>query len=134
MEWHKDIYKVSDDRSSIDVNKVSYLLSDTYWVASRSKESIEVSIENSITFGLYKEGRQIGFARVVTDKAVFSWLLDVVIDERYRGKGLGKWLIGCILEHPDIKHTSVALATKDAHSFYEEFQFHKTECMRRNRT
>ncbi len=70
---------------------------------------------------MYHNDKQIGFARVVTDKAVFSWLMDVVIDEEYRGNGLGRWLMECILQHPEIKFTRFALATtKDAHDFYKK--------------
>lgn len=98
---------------------------------SRTKETIEKSVKNSLSFGLYDGDKQIGFARVVSDKAIFSWVLDVVIEESYRGKGLGQWLLDCILEHPEIKQTAFALATKDAHDFYKKFNFKDDNCMRR---
>ncbi|WP_088103590.1 GNAT family N-acetyltransferase [Halalkalibacter urbisdiaboli] len=133
MEWSKGEFVISDNQQKINLDRVYQLLSLTYWAAERSKETIEMSIEHSIAFGLYHHDRQIGFARVISDKTVFSWLLDVVIDEDYRQRGLGKWLIGCILDHPDIQKTNIALATADAHGFYEAFQFKTSECMRRPR-
>ncbi|MDL4843083.1 GNAT family N-acetyltransferase [Aquibacillus rhizosphaerae] len=131
MNWYKGNYVISDNKDLIDVAFVHQLLSNTYWAADRTIETIQKSIENSLAFGLYNENKQIGFARVVTDTVVFSWVLDVAILESYRGSGLGKWLISCLLEHPDIKNTNIALATKDAHDFYRSFQFDLSECMRR---
>ncbi|WP_456278786.1 GNAT family N-acetyltransferase [Bacillus sp. AK128] len=80
---------------------------------------------------MYHNGKQVGFARIVTDKAVFSWILDVVVDDHYRGKGLGKWLMECIFDHPEIKFTAFALATSDAHDFYKKFDFKDNVCMTR---
>ncbi|MCM3791293.1 GNAT family N-acetyltransferase [Domibacillus indicus] len=131
MEWSKGEFMVSDEISLMNLDTVSYLLSSTYWAAKRTKETIETSIHNSISFGVYHNNKQIGFARVVTDKAVFSWVLDVVIDERYRKNGLGQWLMECILEHPEIKNTKFALATSDAHGFYKKFNFKENQCMTR---
>ena len=123
MEWSKGEFIVSDEISLMNLNTVSYLLSTTYWASKRTKETIENSIKNSISFGVYHNSKQIGFARVVTDKTVFSWVLDVVIDERYRKNGIGQWLMECILEHPEIKNINFALATSDAHDFYKKFNF-----------
>lgn len=131
MEWTKDQFVLSDQKENLDIDTVCRLLSTTYWAADRARDTIEQSIESSISFGIYTEGRQIGFARVVTDKAVFSWLLDVVIDESYRGGGLGKWVMDCILEHPDIRGTNMSLSTEDAHLFYERYGFKRNETMRR---
>ncbi|WP_416148619.1 GNAT family N-acetyltransferase [Salipaludibacillus sp. HK11] len=131
MNWNKGNFMVSDDISLIDLDTVFYLLSNTYWAADRKKEIIEKSMKNSISFGLYDNQKQIGFARVVTDKAVFSWLLDVVINENYRRNGLGYWLMECILQHPEIKYTRFALATEDAHDFYKKFKFKERESMAR---
>ncbi|MBO0992877.1 GNAT family N-acetyltransferase [Bacillus sp. SD088] len=132
MEWHKDSYMISDDSNLIDLESVAQLLSSTSWASNRTKETIIKSIHNSITFGLYEGDKQIGFARVITDKAVFSWILDVVIDENYRRKGLGYWLMECIIKHPEIKHTKFALATLDAHDFYKKFQFVDNQFLTRN--
>lgn len=129
MDWNKEDFLVSDNIELINLEVVSKLLCTTYWAANRTIETIERSINNSLSFGLYHSGKQIGFARVVTDKAVFSWILDVVIDDYYRGNGLGKWLMECIFEHPEIKGTAFALATSDAHEFYKKFDFKDNNCM-----
>lgn len=129
MEWIKGDFIISDDIELIHIDRVMQLLSSTYWASDRSKETIEKSLNNSLTFGLYHLREQIGFARVVTDKAVFSWILDVVVSEDYRGNGLGKWLIDCILEYPEIENTAFALATSDAQDFYKKFNFKNNICM-----
>jgi GNAT superfamily N-acetyltransferase len=82
------------------------------------------SLDHSLCFGLYGRGRQIGFARVVTDRATFAWLCDVFGFEEYRGQGLGKWLIGCVLGHRDLQGLRrVLLGTRDAHGLYERYGF-----------
>ncbi|WP_208589981.1 GNAT family N-acetyltransferase [Gracilibacillus suaedae] len=129
MEWYHDSYVVSDDRKFLDLNTIYKLLKPTYWANGRSKETIEQSIENSFSFGVYENNKQIGFARVVSDQAVFSWILDVVIDPEYQGRGIGSFLMKSILEHPLLKNTKFALATKDAHRFYETFNFIERPCM-----
>ncbi|MBM7703750.1 GNAT family N-acetyltransferase [Metabacillus iocasae] len=129
MEWYKEEFVVSDNKERLNIEDVSKLLSTTYWASNREVETIEKSINNSLSFGVYHNGIQVGFARVVTDKAVFSWILDVVINDNYRGKGLGKWLMECIFEHPEIKFTAFALATSDAHDFYKKFDFKDNACM-----
>lgn len=129
MEWENGDFVISTNHDLINLDIVTEMLSSTYWASNRNKATIEKSISNSLSFGLYYSDKQIGFARVVTDKAVFSWVLDVVIDENYRGKGLGKWLMNCIFEHPDIKYTLFALATSDAHDFYAKFNFINNKCM-----
>ncbi|KPB06298.1 GNAT family N-acetyltransferase [Bacillus sp. CHD6a] len=131
MEWFKTEFMISDDEKLIDIKVVTQLLSNTYWASNRTEQTIEKSIKNSLSFGLYESGKQIGFARVVTDKAVFSWIMDVVIDDSYRGKGLGQWLMNCIFEHLEIKDTAFALATTDAQNFYKKLGFQDNQCMTR---
>jgi GNAT superfamily N-acetyltransferase len=133
MQWKKDNYLISDDKSLIDREKIYEMLAKTYWGAYRMKAAIMQSIDNSLCFGVYHEKKIIGFARVVTDKVFFSWIMDVVIDESYRGEGLGKWLLECMLSHPDIKNTKQRLATKDAHGFYQQYGFKIEECMVRDK-
>ncbi|TYS62630.1 GNAT family N-acetyltransferase [Sutcliffiella horikoshii] len=132
MEWFKNEFMISDNEELIDFNVVTQLLSNTYWASNRTKETIEKSVKNSLCFGLYISGRQIGFARVATDKAVFSWILDVIIADNYRGKGLGQWLMNYIFEYPEIKYTAFGLATADAHNFYKKFGFKDNNCMTRS--
>ena len=134
MEWQNRGYVISNDRSRINIEVVHNMLSQSYWAKGRKKETIKETINNSLNFGMYQNGKQIGYARVVTDKAVFSWVMDVIIHEDYRSLGLGKWLIECILEHPDVAQTSVRLATKDAHSFYGQFGFKTAEMLKREKS
>jgi GNAT superfamily N-acetyltransferase len=132
LKWEKEGYIVSDDKTLLQVGKIEAWLSEAYWAAGRSREIIIKSIQHSLCFGMYNpDGRQIGFARVITDQAVFSWIMDVIIDPEFRGKGLGKKLVECIIAHPDILHTKMGLATKDAHGLYRQFDFEMDECMRR---
>ncbi|WP_226671122.1 GNAT family N-acetyltransferase [Metabacillus litoralis] len=129
MDWENEDFMVSDNKDLINLESVAHMLSSTYWASNRTKATIEKSINHSLAFGLYHFDKQIGFARVVTDKTVFSWVLDVVINENYRGKGLGEWFMNCIIEHPEIKYTAFALATSDAHDFYKKFNFRNNKCM-----
>ena len=123
VEWHCDGFCVSTDRSRLDVGLVhQYLATVSYWAQGRPLATVVKSIDNSLCFGMYEGDRQIGFARVVTDRATFAWLCDVFVLESHRGKGLGKWLIECVVAHPDLsglKH--FLLATRDAHALYREY-------------
>ncbi|MBN2411155.1 GNAT family N-acetyltransferase [candidate division KSB1 bacterium] len=129
MEWYKDEYVISDDRNRVDIGKVAELLSDTYWAADRPPELVSKSIENSMCFSIFSHNKQIGFGRVVTDYAVFAWIADIIIHPDHRGKGLGKFLMSIIVEHPNIPKSLQLLKTKDAHSLYEKFGFRIDECM-----
>ena len=129
MEFKKGEYILNDDKSLLDYEKIYTLLKPTYWANQRKQPAIQKSIKNSLCFGLYIYGKQIGFARFITDKAVISWFGDFVIDEKYRSIGLGRWMIECMLLHPDLKGTKMILGTKDAHTLYEKFGFERTELM-----
>lgn len=121
-------YYTSTDKSKLDVDMVHTFLSErSYWAKGRKREAIIRSIENSICFGVYTEDhRQVGFARVLSDLAVFAWIMDVFILEDFRGRGLGKLLMGAIMEHPDLQGLERwGLGTKDAHGLYEQFGFRK---------
>ncbi|RAT97386.1 GNAT family N-acetyltransferase [Brevibacillus sp. Leaf182] len=124
-------YKISDEKALLDIEPISDWLSTTYWASERTKEMIIKSIENSLCFGLYSEDGQAGFVRVVSDYATISWVCDVFVDPGHRGKGLSKWLMEVMVEHPDIRHTSMILATRDAHGLYEQYGFTRREMMRR---
>lgn len=117
---------VSNDFTRLDIPMIHQFLSErSYWAKGRSLEVVQVSIANSICFGVYNNaGKQVGFARVVTDYAVFGWLMDVFILEDYRGKGLGKLLTKEVTEHLAIKNLRrIGLGTADAHGFYEQYGF-----------
>jgi GNAT superfamily N-acetyltransferase len=87
---------------------------------------VDASIDNSLCFGMYDGDDQVGFARVVTDRATFAHLMDVFIVESHRGRGLGKQLIAAVMEHPGLQDLRIfSLATADAHSLYEQFGFRR---------
>jgi GNAT superfamily N-acetyltransferase len=123
MEWKKGPYRISTDNNELDKQVIYDFLNGSYWAASRPKEVIVLSIKNSLCFVLYHETGQVGFARVVTDYATFFWLCDVFVLEKARGKGLGKWLMECVLEYPPLTTLRGLLATQDAHGLYEKYGF-----------
>ena len=124
-----DNYIISTDRGKLDVNYIHYFLSEeSYWAKNIPIELVKTSIEGSLCFGLYHQGKQIGFARVITDYATFGYLADVFIDKNYRGKGLSKELMKFIMEQEVIKKLRrFMLATLDAHSLYTQFGFESQE-------
>ncbi len=134
MESFFGKYKISNNKDLISIDGVCNLLSKSYWANKRSKERIEESIKNSICIGIYDKEKMIGFARIVTDYATMYWLCDVIIDEEYRGNGLGKKLIECITEMEELKGMFGILATHDAHGLYEKYGFKREteKFMRRN--
>ena len=133
MDFEDDEFLISTDPARLDLDYICRSLHATYWAHHRPPEVIRTSIRNSLCFGVYQKATkaQIGFARVVTDHVTFSWVCDVMIDERYRGRGLGKWLMACVVSHPDVKNTSSHLGTRDAHGLYEKFGYRRAKEMRR---
>jgi len=125
MEWVGEDYRISDDKSLLSIDGTHALMTRNCWPIKRSKENIRLSIENAICYGVYHCGRQVGFARVVTDRAAVYWLCDVVIDEEHRRKGLGKRLVECIVASPELKGLLGILATTDAHGLYERYGFER---------
>ena len=86
------------------------------------------AVENSLSFGLLEDAKQIGFARVVTDWATFAWLCDVYVLEGYRGRWLGDWLVASVLEHPDLRGLRrIVLDTRDAHGLYRRDGFEQLQ-------
>ncbi len=115
---------ISDDPARLDHEVIHGYLSRSYWAQGISRELVDRSIAHSLCFGVYQAGRQIGFARVVTDRATFAWLADVFILEEHRGVGLSKRLVAVILAHPRLQDLRrFMLATLDAHKLYEQFGF-----------
>lgn len=123
MHWQNGDYSLTDESARLDLVVVIALLRSTYWAADRAPETIECSLRHSLNFGLFHRAEQIGFARVVTDRATVAYLCDVVIGEGHRGQGIGKWLLTCILEHPQLRGCRIDLFTKDAQEFYSAFGF-----------
>ena len=129
MEWKKGDYVITDDRVRVDLDTVMDLLAESYWASGRPRAKMARAIQNSLCFSLYLRSRQVGFVRVVTDRATFAWICDVMILPEHRGAGLGKWMMQCLLEHPDTRRMQMILRTRDAHGFYEQFGFTRGEFM-----
>jgi GNAT superfamily N-acetyltransferase len=126
MEWTRDGYTVSDDPARVDVDAVHrYLTEESYWAPGVPRDVVARSIENSLPFGLYApDGSLAGFARAVTDRAVFAYVADVFVLEAHRGRGLGVWLMQAMVEHPELRGLRRwVLYTEDAHGLYERFGF-----------
>jgi N-acetylglutamate synthase-like GNAT family acetyltransferase len=127
----KNNYVISTDKSKIDIDYVHGVLSQSYWSPGVPVRVVKKAMKGSLCFGIYENDkkalpatRQVGYARMITDKATFGWMADVFIDEGYRGRGLGKWLVEMILAHPDLQGLRrILLATKDAHKLYEQCGF-----------
>ena len=126
MRWTKAEFWIDTDRVNLDVDAIqSFLENDSYWAQTRTREQTETAIANSICFGLYCGERQIGFARVVSDRATFVYIGDVYVLDEFRGQGLSKWLMETIISHPDLQGLRRwVLATRDAHGLYEKYGFH----------
>lgn len=123
MEWIRGNYTVSDDKTRLAVTAVHALLQQSYWAKDHSPEKIQKMIGNSFCLGLFDGAQLFGFTRVVTDKVTFAWITDFIVDEKYRGQEFGSWLMGCLLEHPDLADTSKGLGTQDAEEFFIKFGF-----------
>jgi GNAT superfamily N-acetyltransferase len=131
-ESRRDGFLISTDRSLIDLEAVHSVLSNIYWSKGIPKEIVWRGIEGSITFGVYNTiapqarspGKQVGFARVITDAATFAYLSDVYVIDEYRGRGLSKWLMEVILAHPQLQGLRrFCLLTRDAHGLYARYGF-----------
>lgn len=119
-----DEYAISTDPALLDIEVIHEFLAQSYWSPGIPRSIIERAIRNSLCFGLYCRTEQVGFARVITDKATFAYLADVFVLESHRGKGLSKWLMQVIKEHEDLQGLRrFMLITQDAHGLYRQFGF-----------
>lgn len=118
-------YLISSDKTLLNNESIYKFLSTSYWASQRSVDTINKSIETSFCYGVYHESKQIGFARVITDWATFYYLCDVVIDEEYRRRGIGKKLIETITQSEEYQDLLGVLGTADAHGLYEQYGFNK---------
>lgn len=124
MTVTKGRYGISDEKVKLDINFIHSFLTRSYWAEGIPKEVIKRSVDGALCFGVYEGEKQVGFARVITDKATFAYLADVFIIEEYRGRGLSKWLMEVIMSHPDLQGLRrMMLATRDAHKLYAQFGF-----------
>lgn len=116
---------VSTDPARLDVDAVfEFISANSYWALGIPRATLERALAHSLCFGLYEEGRQIGFARVVTDRATYAWLCDVYVLAEKRGQGAGSFLMQAVMDHPDLQGLRrFALVTRDAHALYRRFGF-----------
>jgi GNAT superfamily N-acetyltransferase len=123
VEYQLGGYAISTDPTRLDVGVIHDFLSRrSYWAQGRSPAVVQKTIEHSLCFGVFSAAEQVGFARVVTDYATFAWLCDVFIVEAHRGRGLSKWLIECVVAHPELQSLKrILLATRDAHELYRRY-------------
>ncbi len=123
VEHQRGNHVVSTDKTRLDVALIHDYLSHTaYWALGRPLNIVQRSIEHSLCFGVYEGEQQVGFARVVTDYATFAWLCDVFVLESHRRQGLGKWLVECVVAHPELRGLrAFLLATRDAHELYRRY-------------
>lgn len=117
-------YAITSDHSRFDIDAIHAFLTQSYWSPGIPKAVVERAIANSVCFGVIYAGRQVGFARVVTDKATFAYLADVYILEAHRGKGLAGRIMEAVKQHPDLQGLRrMLLATRDAHRLYAKYGF-----------
>ena len=123
-EHRKGEFVISTDEERIDLDAVHGFLRESYWAEGISREIVARCIENSLCFGVYCDGKQVGFARVISDYATYAYIGDVFVLESYRGQGLGKWLMECVVGHPRLQGLRRwTLLTRDAHGLYTHFGF-----------
>lgn len=129
MEIEDNGFIFSEDKQKIDPIAIHhYLSTQSYWAKDIPLQVVQTSIENSLCFGIYKDTKQVGFARWITDKATFAYLADVYVEEQYRGRGLSKKLMSLMLFHKDLQGLRrYMLATEDAHGLYAQFGFKAIE-------
>ncbi|MDB5242097.1 MAG: family acetyltransferase [Spirosoma sp.] len=118
-------YDVSADKTRLDVTLIHrYLNQESYWAQNIPLDVVQRSIDNSLCFGIYQNGYQVGFARVITDHATFAYVADVFVLPEHRGRGLSKQLMEAITNWPTLQGLRRwILATKDAHTLYSQFGF-----------
>ena len=116
-------FEVSTDPARLDVEAIhQFLAHESYWAQGVDRAVLEKALAHSLNFGLYAGPRQIGLARVVTDYATFACLCDVYVHADFRGRGLGQWLMSCVVAHPELQGVRrFSLVTRDAHGLYAQF-------------
>lgn len=123
-EWQRDDYLISTDPARLDLAVIHGYLTRSYWAAGIPFAIVARSLQRSLNFGLYHDGQPIGFARLVTDYATYAYVADVFVLEEHRGRGLGKWLMATVAEHPDLADVRRwQPVTRDAHGLYEQSGF-----------
>jgi GNAT superfamily N-acetyltransferase len=125
MEYRRGEFLISTDRARLSLDVVHGFLTTCYWAKGIPRQIVARSIEHALCFGIYRDGgEQVGFARVISDFATIAYVGDVFILEKHRGRGLGKWLMQCITQHPALQGLRRwILTTRDAHGLYSQVGF-----------
>jgi GNAT superfamily N-acetyltransferase len=124
VEYRRGDFLVSTDPTRLDLDVIYDFLTNCYWAKGIPREVVVRSIEHALCFGIYESGGQVGFARVISDFATIAYVGDVFVVESHRGRGLGKWLMECIVQHPGLQNLRRwILTTRDAHGLYSQFGF-----------
>jgi GNAT superfamily N-acetyltransferase len=124
VDHTRERYWITTDPAKLDLDAIHGYLSRSFWAEGIPRDTVAKSIANSLCFGMFDDDRQIGFARVVTDRATYAYLCDVYVLESHRQRGLGKWLIETVMAHPDLQGLRrFQLVTRDAHGLYRRHGF-----------
>lgn len=125
MHWTKGEYQVSDEKSLLRVSAIRLLMQQGEWCSGYSEDKIRRLVQKSYWLGLYLKEELIGLARVVTDMETVALVTDFIIDEQHRRHGLGSWLMECLVNHPELRRTSMSLGTQDGDRFFNKFGFER---------
>jgi GNAT superfamily N-acetyltransferase len=124
QKFRRGGFEITTDPARLDLDVIHSFLTNSYWAKGIGRDIVARSIENSLCFGVYSADKQIGFARVISDNATYAYIGDVFVLESHRGRGLGKWLMECIMQHPRLQGLRRwSLVTNDAHGLYAQFGF-----------
>jgi len=124
QQYRRGEFTISTDPAKLDAGAIHAFLKDSYWAEGIPLHTVERSIRNSLCFGIYEREAQIGFARVISDFATYAYLADVYVLEKYRGRGLAKWMMECIQQYPELQGLRRwGLITRDTHGLYEQCGF-----------
>ena len=122
MEYRRADLLISTDQARLDLDVIHNFLTNSYWAKGIPREVVVRSIQHALCFGVYQSDGQVGFARVISDFATIAYVGDVFVVESHRGRGLGKWLMECIAQHPALQNLRRwILTTRDAHGLYSQF-------------
>jgi GNAT superfamily N-acetyltransferase len=124
VDWRKGDFQITTAVERMDLEVIHGFLRESYWASGIPRATVEKSMGNSLCFGLFRGQTQIGFARVISDYATFAYLGDVFVLPEHRGQGLAKWLLECIMAHPELQGLRRwLLVTRDAHGLYQKSGF-----------